>query len=58
MNLKKLNLSNPVAGIYLNEEKFPYLDKIYDSHNIGNQKYNVKLFKINQNELLKFLEDK
>ncbi len=44
--------------IYLNEEKFPYLDKIYDSHNIGNQKYNVKLFKINQNELLKFLEDK
>ena len=42
--------------IYLNEEKFPYLQKIYDSQNNGYQKYNVKLFKINQNELLKILE--
>ena len=40
---------------FLNEEKFPYLTKIYDSNN-DNLKYKVKIFEINFEKFHKFTE--
>jgi hypothetical protein len=40
------NLPEFLQEIYLNEEKFEYLDKVFDSKNVGFG-YHVKLFEIN-----------
>jgi len=38
--------------IYFNEEKYPYLKKIFDSDEFGYKEYRNKIFKINQEKLL------
>ena len=40
------NLPEYLQEVYLNEKKYDYLDKIFDSKEIKNN-YNIKLFKIN-----------
>tara|TARA_Y100001936_G_scaffold188676_1_gene187024 strand:- start:11951 stop:13537 length:1587 start_codon:yes stop_codon:yes gene_type:complete len=51
------NRSEPkfLKEVFLNEEKFPYLTKIYDSNN-DNLKYKVKIFEINFEKFHKFTE--
>ena len=42
--------------LYDNEKSYSYLTKIYDSNDIGLQKLNVKIFKINYEEFSKSME--
>ena len=37
--------------IYSNEEKYPFLKKVFDSDNHDYQKYGVKIFEINYSKL-------
>jgi hypothetical protein len=37
--------------VYDNEEKYPYLEKVFDSEESGYKKFKVKLFKINYESL-------
>ena len=52
LDLKYLSISSSntdefLNDIYKNEQKYPYLTKIFDSSESGFQYYNVKTFEIN-----------
>ena len=51
--LEQLGISeedkNLLVKLFNNEEKFPFLEKVFDS-NVSESKYKVKLFLINYNE--------
>tara|TARA_Y100001936_G_scaffold75736_1_gene74300 strand:- start:13065 stop:14171 length:1107 start_codon:yes stop_codon:yes gene_type:complete len=42
--------------LYEDEKLYPYLTKIYDSNDVGMEKLNVKIFKINYEEFFKYVE--
>lgn len=42
-----------LSDVYHHEEKFPYLEKIYESKEHG-YKYNLKLYKINYRDFVKY----
>jgi len=46
--ISKLPLS---LDIYFNEEKYPFLKKVFDSDFNDYQKYRVKIFEVNYNKL-------
>ncbi|EPA05236.1 hypothetical protein [Candidatus Nitrosarchaeum limnium] len=46
-----------LSEVYNHEEKFPYLEKIYESKEHGYE-YNLKLYKINYDEFAKYLQIK
>tara|TARA_B100001540_G_scaffold147662_1_gene130980 strand:- start:3200 stop:4864 length:1665 start_codon:yes stop_codon:yes gene_type:complete len=50
VNEEKTDFRGFVDEIYLNEEKFPYLNKIFDSNEYGFQKLKIKIFEINYDE--------
>jgi hypothetical protein len=42
--------------LYDNEKLYPYLTKIYDSNDVGMEKLNVKIFKIDYKEFFKYVD--
>ena len=42
--------------LYEDEKLYPYLTNIYDSNNVGMEKLNVKIFKINYEEFFKYMD--
>ena len=46
--ISKLPLS---LDIYFNEEKYPFLKKVFDSDNHDYQKYGVKIFEVDYSKL-------
>ena len=42
--------------LYDNEKLYPYLSKIYDSNDVGMEKLNVKIFKIDYKEFFKYVD--
>ena len=43
--------------LFLNEEKYPYLTKVFDSLESGYKNYHVKIFKINFKDLVNFQDN-
>ena len=46
---------NFLKDVFLHEEEFPYLEKIYDSNDEGLE-YKVKIFRINYNSFHEYIE--
>ena len=42
--------------LYDDEKLYPYLSKIYDSNDVGMEKLNVKIFKIDYKEFFKYVD--